>query len=62
MRELTNIINASTMNDPLSGAINTPIQLSSTFNQKSFNDFGQYDYARSGNPTREAGENAIAQL
>ena len=62
MRELTNIINASTMNDPLSGAINTPIQLSSTFNQKSFDDFGQYDYARSGNPTREAGENAIAQL
>ncbi|GMA70155.1 cystathionine gamma-synthase [Leuconostoc litchii] len=62
MSEWTNIINASTTNDPLSGAINTPIQLSSTFNQKSFEDFGQYDYARSGNPTRAAGEKAIAQL
>lgn len=62
MSDWTNIINATTTNDPLSGAINTPIQLSSTFNQKSFDEFGEYDYARSGNPTRDAGEKAIARL
>ena len=56
MSDWTNIIDAATTNDPLSGAINTPIQLSSTFSQKSFDEFGEYDYARSGNPTRDAGE------
>ena len=62
MSDWTNIIDAATTNDPLSGAINTPIQLSSTFSQKSFDEFGEYDYARSGNPTRDAGEKALAQL
>ncbi|MGR8825508.1 trans-sulfuration enzyme family protein [Leuconostoc mesenteroides] len=62
MSDWTNIIDAATTNDPLSGAINTPIQLSSTFSQKSFDEFGEYDYARSGNPTRDAGEKAVAQL
>ncbi|ORI95863.1 cystathionine gamma-synthase [Leuconostoc mesenteroides subsp. mesenteroides] len=62
MGDWTNIIDAATTNDPLSGAINTPIQLSSTFSQKSFDEFGEYDYARSGNPTRDAGEKALAQL
>lgn len=36
MSDRTNIIDAVTTNDPLSGAINTPIQLSSTFSQKFF--------------------------
>lgn len=62
MSDWTNIIDAATTNDSLSGAINTPIQLSSTFSQKSFDEFGEYDYARSGNPTRDAGEKALAQL
>lgn len=58
----TEIIQASTQHDPISGAINTPIQLSSTFHQQSFDVFGDFDYARSGNPTRQAGEQAIATL
>ncbi|MDI6667583.1 aminotransferase class V-fold PLP-dependent enzyme [Leuconostoc falkenbergense] len=62
MSEWTDIIQAATVHDPISGAINTPIQLSSTFDQPSFDQFGEYDYARSGNPTREAGEQAIATL
>lgn len=62
MSDWTDLIQATTVHDPLSGAINTPIQLSSTFNQKSWDEFGQFDYARSGNPTREAGEQAIAKL
>lgn len=62
MSDWTDLIQATTAHDPLSGAINTPIQLSSTFHQASFDAFGHFDYARSGNPTRESGEQAIAIL
>lgn len=62
MSDWTDLIQATTAHDPLSGAINTPIQLSSTFHQASFDTFGHFDYARSGNPTREVGEAAIAKL
>ncbi|MGY3742711.1 trans-sulfuration enzyme family protein [Leuconostoc inhae] len=62
MSDWTHVIQATTTHDPISGAINTPIQLSSTFNQPDFDHFGHFDYARSGNPTRESGEAAIAQL
>lgn len=44
------------------GAVNVPIYLSSTFHQESIDEFGEYDYARSGNPTRAALEKAIAEL
>ncbi|WP_339227496.1 cystathionine beta-lyase [Oceanobacillus sp. FSL K6-2867] len=45
-----------------SGAVNTPIYLSSTFHQNSFDSFGPFDYSRSGNPTRQALEDKIAEL
>ncbi|RSK26662.1 cystathionine beta-lyase MetC [Bacillus sp. HMF5848] len=48
--------------DKATGAVSVPIQHASTFHQDSFDDFGKYDYARSGNPTREALEIAIAEL
>ncbi|MGE7930239.1 cystathionine beta-lyase [Lysinibacillus xylanilyticus] len=44
------------------GAVNVPIYLSSTFHQESIDEFGEYDYARSGNPTRDALEKAVAEL
>ncbi|MGE7692576.1 aminotransferase class I/II-fold pyridoxal phosphate-dependent enzyme [Lysinibacillus sp. NPDC094177] len=44
------------------GAVNVPMYLSSTFHQESIDEFGEYDYARSGNPTREALEKAVAEL
>lgn len=44
------------------GAVNVPVYLSSTFHQESIDEFGEYDYARSGNPTRAALEKAIAEL
>jgi cystathionine beta-lyase len=44
------------------GAVSVPIHHSSTFHQFDFDEFGKYDYARSGNPTREALEQAIAEL
>lgn len=44
------------------GAVNVPMYLSSTFHQESIDEFGEYDYARSGNPTRDALEKALAEL
>lgn len=44
------------------GAVNVPIYLTSTFHQESLETFGEFDYARSGNPTRGALERAIAEL
>ena len=60
----TTIIHASTRGDfeQKTGAVNVPIYLSSTFHQESFDDFGPYDYSRSGNPTRDALEKTIADL
>ncbi|EGA88384.1 cystathionine beta-lyase [Planococcus donghaensis MPA1U2] len=52
----------STGVDPLTGAVNVPIYLSSTFHQKSLDSFGPFDYSRSGNPTRLALEETIAKL
>ena len=62
MHDWTKIIKKTTVADKLSGAVNTPIQLSTTFNQPSFDHFGEFDYARSGNPTRKVAEDAVASL
>ena len=48
--------------DGKTGAVNVPIYLSSTFHQQSIDEFGPYDYSRSGNPTRKALEETIAAL
>jgi cystathionine beta-lyase len=41
---------------------NTPIYQTATFVQPSANEFGAYDYTRSGNPTRTALEKHVAML
>lgn len=48
--------------DQSNGAVSVPIQHSSTFHQFSFEEFGEYDYARGSNPTRKALEEVIAEL
>lgn len=48
--------------DEKTGAVNVPIYLSSTYHQPSFEEFGPFDYSRSGNPTRQKLEETIAQL
>ncbi|WP_100487333.1 cystathionine beta-lyase [Sporolactobacillus pectinivorans] len=58
----TRLIRNTVSVDPQTGAANVPVYLSSTFHQKDFDHFGKYDYSRSGNPTREALEKAIASL
>lgn len=58
----TKVIKTTTKPDKESGAINPAIQLSSTFEQRDFDHFGHWDYARSGNPTRDVLEESIAEL
>lgn len=48
--------------DKGTGAVNVPIYLSSTYHQESFDEFGPFDYSRSGNPTRQKLEETIAKL
>lgn len=62
MKLATELIHGGDPIDPEHGSVSHPIYLSSTFAQRSMEHFGRYDYARSGNPTREALEEAVAKL
>lgn len=62
MKFSTRLIHGSHSIDPATGAVSIPVCQTSTFAQKSVDHFGKYDYARSGNPTREALEELIADL
>jgi cystathionine beta-lyase/cystathionine gamma-synthase len=44
------------------GAVVPPIHLSSTFVQPAAGEWGEFDYSRSGNPTRKALETTLASL
>src|SRR5689334_6394086 len=55
-------IHAGQPPDPVSGAVMTPIVLSSTFAQDGPGQHKGYEYSRSGNPTRNALEACIAAL
>lgn len=48
--------------DPLTGAVNIPIYQTSTFQQKGIGLEPEWEYARTGNPTRAALERLIAEL
>lgn len=58
----TRLIHGGHEIDPYTKGLSTPIYQVSTFAQESLDNFGRYDYSRSGNPTREAMEETIAQL
>ncbi len=48
--------------DPLTGAVNVPVYLSSTFELTGIGTDKGYDYSRAGNPTRDRLEMALAAL
>lgn len=58
----TKLIHNGNEIDEETGALSIPIYQVSTYHQRDIDSFGKYDYSRSGNPTREALENTIAQL
>ena len=58
----TRAIHGGTGPDPSTGAVNTPVYLSSTFRQEQVGVHQGYDYARSGNPSRTSLEVNVATL
>jgi len=58
----TRAIHAGQEPDPATGAVVTPISLSTTFAQSGVGEHLGYEYSRSGNPTRTALETQVAAL
>ncbi|WP_238882430.1 PLP-dependent aspartate aminotransferase family protein [Clostridium sp. YIM B02551] len=56
------VIHGGISSDKTTGAVNVPVYLSSTFKQPEFGVNLGYEYARTGNPTREAVEKLISDL
>ena len=62
MRFRTRAIHVGNEPDPATGAVVTPIHLATTFIQPGAGTWGQFDYSRSGSPTRSAVERTLADL
>ncbi len=61
-RFATRLIHFGSEIDPQTGASSVPLYQASTFHHFSLDNPPEYDYTRSGNPTRQALEDYIAQL
>jgi cystathionine beta-lyase len=61
MKTSTRCVHLSAGEDPY-GAIVPPIYQTATFQQPTASEFGEYDYTRSGNPTRSLLEGQLADL
>ena len=62
MKFRTKSIHVGCERDPATGAVVPPIHLASTFVQAKAGEWGEFDYSRSGNPTRKNLETALASL
>ncbi len=58
----TRAIHVGQKRDPQTGAVVPPIYVASTFIQEQAGVWGEYDYSRSGSPTRKAFEQTLANL
>ncbi|MBL8829303.1 MAG: PLP-dependent transferase [Planctomycetaceae bacterium] len=58
----TRAIHVGQDRDPQTGAVVPPIHVASTFVQPGAGEWGQFDYSRSGNPTRKSFETTLASL
>ena len=58
----TRAVRAGVNTDPVHGAVVPPIHLSSTYSFESFGTPREFDYSRSGNPTRSMLAQALAEL
>jgi cystathionine beta-lyase/cystathionine gamma-synthase len=61
-RYSTLAVHAGQYPDPLTGAVNVPVYLSSTFELTGIGTDKGWDYSRAGNPTRDRLEEALAAL
>lgn len=55
-------VHAGSEPDPLTGAVNVPIYMTSTYAQESPGVTKGYEYSRTDNPTRQALEKAVAEI
>jgi cystathionine gamma-lyase len=62
MQFRTRAIHVGQEHDQETGAVVPPIHLASTFVQPGAGEWGQFDYSRSGNPTRKSFETTLACL
>jgi len=62
MKFRTRAIHVGNRRDKQTGAVVPPIHMASTFVQPGAGDWGEFDYSRSGNPTRKNVEQTIASL
>ena len=62
MRFRTRCVHAGNKKDPQTGAVVPPIYSASTFVQPEAGEFGEFDYSRTGNPTRKNLEVSISSL
>src|SRR5437868_5365026 len=58
----TRAIHVGQERDPQTGAVVPPIHIASTFVQPGAGVWAEFDYSRSGNPTRKSFERTIADL
>ncbi|MHC2070963.1 trans-sulfuration enzyme family protein [Bremerella sp. T1] len=58
----TKAIHVGNKKDPQTGAVVPPIHIASTFVQPGAGEWGEFDYSRSGNPTRKNLETTLAEL
>lgn len=58
----TKLIHGGISEDPLTGSVSVPIYQTSTYRQTKLGQPGEFEYSRSGNPTRLALEELIAEL
>lgn len=62
MKFRTRAIHVGNKKDPGTGAVVPPIHVASTFIQPGAGEWGEFDYSRSGNPTRKCVEQTLASL
>lgn len=62
MKYDTKILHGAADRDPATGALSIPIYSASTYHQRDINERQEFDYSRSGNPTRRALEDTLASL
>lgn len=62
MKFNTKAVHSGNKRDESTGAIVAPVHFASTFVQKNAGEMGEFDYSRSGNPTRKSLETTIASL
>ncbi len=62
MQFRTRAIHVGNSHDPQTGAVVPPVHFASTFVQPGAGEWGEFDYSRSGNPTRRSFETTLASL